>query len=143
MNNLTMWSLLVGFAAPLVISIAQRPSWTQGARVAIMVVSCVVIGGGTAYFNDQFNGKDVVSSVLIVLVTAISTYKGLWKPSGIAPKIEVVTTPGSQHVALTNTTGPSAVEGKDPEGGAVSVETILLVVVVVIVVLILFGFVWK
>jgi hypothetical protein len=126
MSDLMMWSLLVGAASPLAISVVQRPSWTSQIRVAIMAVFCLIVGAGTAYFTGQLTGRSVVSAVLVVLVTALATYHGIWQPTGIAPKLEVATTPGNRaRVALTNATHLSAVEGAPTQaasgvGGTVS-----------------------
>jgi NO-binding membrane sensor protein with MHYT domain len=62
---------------------------------------CVVAGFGTVWLAGKFNTADIVSSILIVLVTALSTYKGLWKPTGIAGKVETATSP-SQEVGSTH-----------------------------------------
>jgi hypothetical protein len=96
MSNLEMWSLLVGFFLPLVIAAIQRASWSNPVRAAVAFVSCVVAGLGTVWLAGNFNTKDIVSSILVVLVTALATYKGLWKPSGVGPQIESATSPGTK-----------------------------------------------
>jgi hypothetical protein len=88
-----MWSLIVAFITPPVLAIIQQPTWTQPVRAGVMFVFAIILGLGTAYFTDSFNGEDIVTSVLIVLVAAISAYKGFWQPTGIAPKIETATSP--------------------------------------------------
>lgn len=93
MTNLEMWSLIVGFALPLILAVIQRPHWPSWVRAVVAFAAFVVVGLGTAYFNGDLNGKSIVSAVLFVLVTAITSYKGLWQPTGIAPKIESATTP--------------------------------------------------
>lgn len=92
-SNLAMWSLVVAFITPPVLAIIQQPSWSQAVRSIVMFLFAVVLGLGTAYFTDSFNGKDIITSILIVLVGAISAYKGFWQPTGIAPKIEIATSP--------------------------------------------------
>lgn len=93
MTNLAMWSLVVGFFLPPVVAIIQQPKWSQTVRALVTFVVAVVAGAGTAYFNGDLNGKDWVTSTLVVLVAAISVYKGLYQPTGIAPKIEAATSP--------------------------------------------------
>ncbi len=90
-DNLTMWSLIVGFLSPVVISIIQQPSWQRPLRAVVTFLWAVIVGAATAYFSDEFGGRSIVSSVLFVLVTAIATYNGLWKRTGIAPAIEGAT----------------------------------------------------
>jgi len=92
-SNLAMWSLIVAFIAPPVLSIIQQPKWTTEVRSAVMFFFAIILGLGTAFFTDAFNGKDIVTSILIVMVGAISTYKGFWQATGVAPKIEAATSP--------------------------------------------------
>lgn len=91
MSNLAMWSMVVGFFLPMVIAVIQQPSWSQQVRALVTFGVCVVAGAGTAYFNGDFNTADIASAILVTLVTAISVYKGLMGPTGIAPKIEAAT----------------------------------------------------
>jgi hypothetical protein len=98
-DDLTMWSLLVGAAAPTVIALVQRPTWPDWLRSVTTASFCLVAGAVTAYLNgDLTNGRSLVSAILLVLITTLSTYRGFWKPTGVAPAIESVTTP-DQHPA--------------------------------------------
>lgn len=90
-NNLEMWSLIVGFVSPIVLAIVQQPSWKQPMRAFVTFVWALLAGGGTTYFSGEWTGHSFVASVLVVLVTAISTYVGFWKRTGIAPGIEGAT----------------------------------------------------
>lgn len=93
MDDLTMWSLLVGFVSPPLISMVQQPAWSRRLRALVTLAFSTVVGGGTAYFNGAMTGKGLVSAILVVLVTALTTYKGLWKPSGVSPAVETATSP--------------------------------------------------
>jgi len=93
MSNLIMWNLIVGFLAPNVIALLQQPKWPSQVRSLIMFAFAIVAGGVTAYLNDQWNTTDIIGSILVVGVTAISFYKGLWKPTGVATSIENMTSP--------------------------------------------------
>ena len=93
MDQAQMWALIVGFAIPPLLAIVQQPKWTVTVRSVVMFVAALVAGAGTAYFTGSFEGKDIVTSILIVLVTGISTYEGFWGRTGIANKIEVATSP--------------------------------------------------
>jgi ABC-type uncharacterized transport system permease subunit len=94
MSNLEMWSLVVGFFMPLVIAAVQRSTWQPPLRALVALIMCIIASLGTVWFAGEFNTDDVISSILLVLVTSISTYKGLWKPTAVAPKIEAATSPG-------------------------------------------------
>lgn len=93
MTNLQMWSLIVGTLMPPLLALVQQPRWTNTVRSVVMVISSIIVGAGTSYFeNDQvFVGKSVVQAVLTVAIAAIATYHGFWKPTNIAPNIEKAT----------------------------------------------------
>lgn len=78
---------------PPLVAIIQQPRWSNTIRSLVMAISSIVIGAGTAFFeNDQvFKGRSVVESILVVAVAAIAAYHGFWKPTGIAPAIERAT----------------------------------------------------
>jgi len=92
-TNLAMWSLIVGFVIPPVLAVVQQPTWSQSLRTVVLGVTALIAGFGTAYFAGSLDGKDITTAVLIVLVSAISTYRGFWKTSGVAPAIERATSP--------------------------------------------------
>ncbi len=89
MTNASMWALIVGFFLPHVIAIVQQPGWSSGLRSVITFLSCVGAAIGTVLIQlGHWNWHDWVGSTLLILVTAIATYKGLWKPIGLSPAIE-------------------------------------------------------
>lgn len=95
MTNVQMWAIIVGFLTPLVVALIQQPTWIPAVRAVVGFLAAVVFGTGTAYFAGDFNGTSWVTGVLLVLVSAISTYKGFWQPTGIAPRIETATSPST------------------------------------------------
>lgn len=95
MTNAELWSLIVGFISPMLIAVVDQPGWTRAARTAVQVAVSVVIGLATAYFAGDFTGKDVVSNILIASVAAISAYKGIFQPTGMAPRVARATSPST------------------------------------------------
>ncbi|WP_196942856.1 hypothetical protein [Streptomyces sclerotialus] len=91
MTNAQMWALIVGFASPLLISVINQPHWSSTARAAVQVAVSVLVGLGTAYFAGDFAGQDIITSILLASVSAISAYKGIFKPTGMSPAVERVT----------------------------------------------------
>jgi hypothetical protein len=97
-TDLQMWNLVIGFvSATFVLPVIQQPTWRAQTRALVTFLYSVVVGLGAAYLTGAFNGvHDVqagVSAVLFTFVTAIATYKGFAKPTGIAPVIEDATSP--------------------------------------------------
>ena len=98
MTNIQMWTLLVGFFMPPVIAVIQQAHWAVRLRALVTFAVCVVASLVTVWLTGEFNTKDVVASILTVLVTALATYRGLWKPTGVAPSIEAATSPTSPEI---------------------------------------------
>lgn len=93
MTNLAMWSMIVGFFLPLLLSVVQQPKWPSYVRSIVMFLGCLVASAGTVLLQGEFTGERWLESALLIVVTTIATYKGLWKPVEIAPAIEEATSP--------------------------------------------------
>ncbi len=93
LTDAAMWAVIVGFISPLVIAVFQQPTWTKGKRAIATFVWSLIVGSGTAFFAGAFSGMGVVSCILLVLVTSISTYKGLWGETGATKWVEEKTSP--------------------------------------------------
>lgn len=98
MSDLAMWNLVAGFlSATFLLPVIQQPQWTERARAAVTFGWSLLVGLGTVYLQGDFaalaNVRAVVTSVLLTLVAAISSYKGFAKPAGIAGAIEKATSP--------------------------------------------------
>lgn len=96
MTDTAMWELVAGFlSATFVLPVIQQPTWSARGRALVTFVWSILVGLGVVYFTDHFAGVDtareVASSILLVLVSAIASYHGFAKPSGIAPAIETWT----------------------------------------------------
>jgi VIT1/CCC1 family predicted Fe2+/Mn2+ transporter len=83
-----MYSLLVGFFLPPLLAIVQQSKWPDQVRAAVAFLACAIAGAGVAYFQGDLTGKRFVTAGLIVLTTALATYRSFWKSTGVAPAIE-------------------------------------------------------
>ena len=97
MTDLQMFSALVGFFLPLAISVVQQPKWPEWFRVLSAVVLCSFTGFGIAYLQGDLDGRSLVSSILIVLTVSLTTYRNVWKASGIAGRVENATAVGNKN----------------------------------------------
>lgn len=93
MSNLMMWSFIVGFFLPLVISVVQQPRFPEYVRAIITFLACLVASAVTCALQGQVTVERWIESALVILVATISMYKGLWKPARVAPEIEHATSP--------------------------------------------------
>lgn len=91
MTNIVMWSSIVGFFLPPALALVMQPKWTDRVRSSVAFVACAVAGAGTAYFQGDLTGRRFVEAGLVVLVTAMTTFRNFWKTTGVTPRIESVT----------------------------------------------------
>lgn len=91
MDDLAMWSLIVGFFLPKLLATVIQTKWSEKEKAIVAFVGCLVAAVGTTYFTDGFGGGNYVSSALAIFVAAQVSYKALWKPTGVAPAIETKT----------------------------------------------------
>lgn len=95
MTNAEMWSFIAGFLLPPVEAFIQQTRWSLQIRAVVnFLVCCVVAIGVVAVTKPTLTWHNWVTSALTVLVTAIAVYKGLWKPTTVAPLIESKTNVG-------------------------------------------------
>jgi hypothetical protein len=97
-SDTELWSMAVGFlSATFVLPVLQQPRWSDRTRAFVTFVWCLLAAAGTAYLTGAFDGaRDVrafITAFLSVFVAAIVTYRGLAKPSGLAPALEAATSP--------------------------------------------------
>lgn len=91
LSDTAMWALIVGAAQPLVLSVIMQSKWSTKVQTLVAFLFSMVTGTGTALFTGQFTGLSIISSILLVAVVSITSYKGFWKPSGTSPAIERAT----------------------------------------------------
>lgn len=94
LTDAQLWAAVLGYLLPPAIAIVAQPRWTGPVKGLLMVTVAVLDGLGTAYFNGDFSSKPIITCMLTAALAIGIAYHTLWKPSGIAPGIEVATSTG-------------------------------------------------
>lgn len=98
-----LWALAVGFFSPPVISTIQQSRWSERTQALVAFGFYLVVAAVTAYLLGLFNTADILRLALLIFLAAGTSYKTLWKPTGISPAIEAATPvgadPGPKHSA--------------------------------------------
>jgi hypothetical protein len=89
-----LWALAVGFFSPPIISVIQQSRWSQRTQALVAFGFYLVVAAITAYVMGLFNGADILRLGLLIFLAAGTSYKTLWKPTGISPAIEKATPVG-------------------------------------------------
>lgn len=100
-GNAALWLIISGWLSPLAISVVQQTKWSARRQAVVAFLFYVLVAAVTAWLNGIFTTFGIVTAILVVFVTGSTSYRNLWKPTGVAPKIEQATPIGSQQV-----TGP-------------------------------------
>jgi hypothetical protein len=95
-NDTVSWGLLLGVLTPIATSIVQQPRWSSSVRAVIGAIVSVIVGVVTVLASgDISDTSTLLQTVAVTLVAAWSSYRGFWKPTGVAPVLETKTSPGS------------------------------------------------
>ncbi|BCW79019.1 hypothetical protein [Arthrobacter sp. NicSoilC5] len=93
LDNPALWALAVGFFSPPVISTIQQSRWSARIQSLVAFGFYLVVAAVTAYVLGLFAIGDIFRLALLIFLAAGTSYKTLWKPTGISPAIERVTSP--------------------------------------------------
>lgn len=93
LGNPALWALAVGFFSPPVISVIQRSRWSARTQSLVAFGFYLVVAAVTAYVAGLFTTGDILRLALLVFLAAGTSYKTLWKPTGVSPAIEAATSP--------------------------------------------------
>lgn len=93
--------LSVGGLLPLLIAVVNQPHWSARVRT-ILSVAVSALAGLVTYVSENGLAFESASSAIAVVVGVILTtataYQTIWKPSGVARKIENSTSPNSPNL---------------------------------------------
>ena len=90
------WEVILGFIQPLLIAFIIQSSWSRSTQSVVSFLAAAATTTIGMWLQGDFNGvTDWVTSVMTVFAVSMTSYYGVWKPTGVAPKIEVATSPGT------------------------------------------------
>lgn len=93
-----LWALAVGFFSPPIISVIQQSRWNARRQSLVAFGFYLVVAAVTAWFAGLFSIGDIGRLALLVFLSAGTSYKALWKPTGVSPAIEAATSPAPVDV---------------------------------------------
>ena len=97
-NSVQAWAVLLGFITPLIVAVVKRPGMSKQAVQILSLVAAVAIGVINILVQGVMNNFSwSVDGVLLALVAVVgasqAAYVALWKPTGVEPKIDTLTSP--------------------------------------------------
>lgn len=88
MSDQDMWTGIVGFLLPIIIAIIQKEKWGPQLQALVAFLVILAVSTGDCYFQGRLIPDLFVHDFLIIFVTAIAAFYGLWKPTGVANAIQ-------------------------------------------------------
>lgn len=92
LTDLEMWSAFVGAVLPPIVAVINQAHWPRMLRAIVSVVLALIAAAVTCWLKGDLSNGSYAHSVLVVLTAMLATYHWFWRPSTIAPTIEVNTT---------------------------------------------------
>lgn len=84
-------SALIGILLPGVVAFVQQQHWSASTRTVIGVAASLVAAVVQAVAQHKLNWHDWAASAIVIFTLTKTTYLAVWKPTGIAPRIEKAT----------------------------------------------------
>ncbi|MGW7596234.1 hypothetical protein [Streptomyces rubiginosohelvolus] len=93
----------VGGLRPLITAVVQRPEWSVRAKKIVAALMALLAGVATVASTNGLgqlqHGLPTLGTIGAVLAVSPSAHDLIWKPSGIAPAIESITSPKTSPAA--------------------------------------------
>lgn len=81
----------VGAVLSILVSVVVQSHWANWVKGIVVVVSSILAGLATALIRGDLAGTGWLQSIGIVWGFTVMAYNWFWKPTGIGPKIELLT----------------------------------------------------
>lgn len=90
--NLYEIAAVVGGFLPNLTAIFQQAAWSDRRRAIVGALIAILTGFVVSVSHGAYTGQTIIGCVFVTIGASWTSYKNLWKPTDIAPKIERITT---------------------------------------------------
>lgn len=94
------WTILVSFLLPLAVAAINQAHWAPALKALVSFLCCLVTAAVDVVIQGNWNGHDMAGTLILVAFVAYTSYRLFWKPSTIAPQIEVATSTGGPRTPV-------------------------------------------
>ena len=94
-------SLILGLVVPFFVSVLSKPEYSSDKRRYIALAASILVGVLNlivqgANFDYTITAGGVITNLVLVIGASQAAYSTLYKPSGVADKLEVATSSSSE-----------------------------------------------
>lgn len=101
-DHLPLFTAGVGFTLPLLLATVQHARWQTRTKAAITFAAALAAATVATVAAGQLDATAWTRSALTILVTALATYEGFYKPTGITGAIAAKLRPGTGETVATH-----------------------------------------
>lgn len=94
-HSIVLISALVGSLLPNLIAVLNQVHWPSWLKAIVAFAACCIAAVAVTAAKGTLTAQDWVGSAIVVFTVARASYAGLWKPTGVADKIETATSSNS------------------------------------------------
>jgi hypothetical protein len=91
MDFQTTTDVIIGMVMPGLIALINQAHWDAKVKGLVALVSCLIVSTLVALFRGGLDWADWRNTVVVLTGSALVTYHVWWKPSTVAPTLEVAT----------------------------------------------------
>lgn len=91
-SQLVQLSALVGFLLPLVVSLVKQSGWSVKVQSVVSAVAVGIASLITVWADTGFTWDNWAASLITVFLVSKTSYEHFWKPTGVSPKLDKVST---------------------------------------------------
>lgn len=88
-TDAALFAIIVGFFQPIVLNLILQSGWSNRLQAVVAFLFSILTGALTAFFAGAFTGLGIITTILLVSVVSISSYKGFWQK--ITPELKSAT----------------------------------------------------
>lgn len=85
-NSVQIVAVMVGTVIPILTALVTRSTASSSVKALVSLGLSAVASFGTEFINnhDHFYWQGALLTTVVVFITSVGTYMGLWKPTNIA-----------------------------------------------------------
>lgn len=87
-SSVDQYTVVLGVLLPLAIAAVNRTAWVSSLKSVSALVICLVAAGLELGVKGQFSLTTLPANLLTIFFLVVTSYQGLWKPTGIAEAVE-------------------------------------------------------
>lgn len=87
-SNLMLYAAVGAAILPALVAKINSSGWSSEVKGIVSAIAAILAGAGLTAVAGEWNGEDMMRTILVVLFLSQWIYQLFWKPTGIAGRLE-------------------------------------------------------